>query len=166
MNSGFSGFAKNAQYTWDVMQMQWNIFLLKYDLDLQGRILKKLGWRGSVTRFLGSAATIGFLGFVITLSWTLWRRSHREDKALMTWRKFCARLEKSGVARRLNEGPLQFAERAARMKPGKSKEIHAIAALFTQIRYGTGITPGAGAGSGTASAAVKKFRSSVRRFSL
>jgi transglutaminase-like putative cysteine protease len=156
MNKGFSGFMKKTQYAWDLMQMQWNMFLLKYDLDLQGRLLKKIGWNGSATRFLGTVAALGFLVFMTVLSWTLWSRSHREDKVLVAWRRFCLQLEKAGVVRRVNEGPLQFAKRAASQKPEKSQEIHDIASQFVQVRYGKA--------GGTMT--VKQFRSSVRRFSL
>ena len=56
--------------------------------------------------------------------------------ALAAWRRFTARLARRGIAWQPWEGPLAFAERAARQAPVHAASIEAIAVLYARLRYG------------------------------
>jgi hypothetical protein len=68
-------------------------------------------------------------------AWIL-RNRLRVDPALAAWRRFTARLARRGIAWQPWEGPLAFADRAARQSPSHAKSISEIAALYARLRYG------------------------------
>ena len=69
------------------------------------------------------------------LLWAL-RRVARPDPVQRAWRVFCRKLSAKGVERAPQEGPRDYAERAARMLPGARRAILRIAALYISLRYG------------------------------
>jgi MoxR-like ATPase len=70
-------------------------------------------------------------------AWIL-RNRLRVDPSLAAWRRFTARLAKRGIAWRSWEGPLAFAERAAKQMPVHAEAIAEIAALYARLRYAPG----------------------------
>lgn len=156
MHSGLSGMFRKVQNTWDVMQVKWNMFLVNYDFDFQTKILKKLGLGNLRMAELAGIAVAGIVIFVLTVIWRLKRKSNRQDSVIRAWRKFCMTLEKSGLAKKSNEGPYDFAIRAMRERPTKSAEIQYIVTSFIEIRYGQYPT----------SSKRRRFRRLARHFSL
>lgn len=121
---------------WDAAQMKWNGFLLRYDFDYQKSLMDRIGLK-NVSRWIFFLwVAVGVLLFIAALHWSLRRKAIKEDPVLIAWRKFCTRMEKSGIARINNEGPLAFAERAAKLRPDKQREIKEIAQVFVDLRYG------------------------------
>lgn len=154
MKTGVKGFVTKVQNAYDVAQMNWNMFLMKYDSDFQEKVVKKLGIEISARWFLAAFVAGGILLFFAVIAWSLRRKTRRDDPAVMIWRKFCSSLERKGMSRGLNEGPMDFAERAVKFRPEKSREIRAIAQSYARIRYGMGATP----------SEAKAFRREVRLF--
>ena len=71
------------------------------------------------------------------ISLTAWvlRNRRRVDPAFAAWRRFAARLASRNVVWRDWEGPLAFADRAARSIPAHADTIREIADLYARLRY-------------------------------
>ena len=70
------------------------------------------------------------------LAWFAARRK-RQERALTLWDDACRRLARAGLPRLGYEGPLAFAERAARRWPQFEIAFRAIGESFAALRYGT-----------------------------
>jgi hypothetical protein len=93
--------------------------------------MRNTDWRGLVAMLF----TVLGITTVLLLAWSL-RRVARADPIQRAWRAFCAKLAARGVERSANEGPRDFAERAARALPSARRAILRIAALYIALRYG------------------------------
>ena len=145
----------NAQLAWDAVQMKWNAFLMEYDLSYQLELLTRLGFRNASILLLIASLASGLLVIAIIFVVVLRVRSRRSDPVLETWNRFCVRLGRSGIHRALNEGPLDFTERAASANPKAADQIRAIGRSYMQLRYG----------KPDGSNSVSAFKAQVRRFS-
>jgi len=138
LNGQLAVSLRQIQLAIDSLQMKWNAFLLAYDFNYQLQVLANLGINQAGVFFLSAvvgACILALAGFII---WLNSRRSRKTDPTVREWRRFCAMLEKAGINREFNEGPLHFAERASRALPAKAGEIRTIARRFAELRYGTG----------------------------
>jgi hypothetical protein len=82
-------------------------------------------------------AVLTVLCGMVMLGLTAWilRNRMRVDPSLAAWRRFTARLAKRGITWQAWEGPLAFAERAAKQMPAHAAAIAEIAALYARLRY-------------------------------
>ena len=63
------------------------------------------------------------------------RRRERLDPARRLYDRFCARLARRGITRRPQEGPADFARRAAGERPDLAEAIHAVTDAYIAWRY-------------------------------
>jgi transglutaminase-like putative cysteine protease len=173
LSSGFSGddlrrrldgpighWLRKAEQAWDVVQMQWNMFLISYDFDYQLELLRSLGIQHGSRALLFGALALGLLLSGSVVMWILRRRSEpRADPVLKEWHEFSRRLERFGLERRSNEGPMSYAERVAAAFPQRKDEIQKISEKFIALRYGE-VPPE------KTRAARAELRQSVRGFSI
>lgn len=145
-----------AALAWDAVQMKWNSFLTDYDFEFQKSFLENFGLKNMTRWTLFSMSAFGVLLFSLIMNLVLRKRAKHIDPVLLSWRRLCQKLERAGVSRSANEGPLDFTERAARLLPRFAPELQALGQRFAEIRYGD---------SPSASDA-KLFRQSVRQLSL
>jgi protein-glutamine gamma-glutamyltransferase len=143
---------------WDALQMKWNAFLISYDFDYQVSLLGLLGFTHGLLAIMLLGLFGGLFIFAIGMFWFLRRRALIEDPALMEWRRFCRTLQKAGIERGPNEGPLNFSERAAHLRPDRAGEIARIAQTYMSLRYGLSEEFDRNE--------FQKFRQSVRGFSI
>ena len=156
LDGGLGALFRKAELAWDVVQMNWNMFLIRYDFEYQLELLKELGIEHGSRALLFGALVLGLLFTGTTISWALRRRSASgEDPALKEWRGFSRKLERIGLERRSNEGPRTYAARLARALPERKSEIESIAEKFIALRYGN-----------EPKATLADLRQSVRRFSI
>jgi transglutaminase-like putative cysteine protease len=132
---GDRAWLKELRHRLDAVTNGWNQWVLGYNPQRQRDLLATLGlnepdWRGMT-------AILSVLCGGVMLGLTAWilRRRQRVDPALAAWRRFTARLARHGVAWQPWEGPLTFAERAARLAPNQAPAIAEIAALYARLRY-------------------------------
>jgi protein-glutamine gamma-glutamyltransferase len=143
---------------WDALQMKWNAFLISYDFDYQVSLLGLLGFTHGLLTIMLLGLFGGLFIFAIGIFWVLRRRALTEDPALMEWRRFCRTLQKDGIERGVNEGPLNFSKRAAHLRPDRAGEIAQIAQTYMSLRYGLSEEFDRNE--------FQKFRQSVRGFSI
>jgi hypothetical protein len=115
--------------------------VLGYNPQRQRDLLASLGLREPDWRSM--TAILSILSGVVLLVLTVWilRNRQRVDPALTAWRRFTARMARLGIVWQAWEGPLQFAERAARLTPQHARDIVEIAALYAGLRYGPNPRP-------------------------
>lgn len=146
---------RQMRMSWDLFNNNWNQWVLGYNQERQSRFLSRFhagleSWRGMAAALVGGIATL-LLGIAAGM---LWRRPHRsDDAALAAYESFCARLARRGIVRLSQEGPVDFAARASRLRPDLGAQIAHITSLYVSLRYsshrGTGLS---------------KLRRAVRRF--
>jgi transglutaminase-like putative cysteine protease len=129
------------RHQWEAAAHKWNVWVLGYNPERQRDLMSRMGmrnadWRGLVAILF----TVLGITTVFLLAWSL-RRVTRPDPVQRAWRAFCSKLAARGIERSSNEGPRDFAERAARSLPSARRAILRIAALYIGLRYGREASP-------------------------
>jgi transglutaminase-like putative cysteine protease len=127
---------RTLRYQWEAAAHKWNVWVLGYNPERQRDLMSSIGLRDADWRSL-TATLFTALG-IMTLLLLLWSLSRlaRPDPVQRAWRAFCLKLAAKGVERSPNEGPRDFAERAARALPAARRAILRITALYISLRYG------------------------------
>jgi protein-glutamine gamma-glutamyltransferase len=127
----------NMRFNLDMLNHQWNQWVLGYDTERQFAFLTRLGmedisWQSMAIKLLiGVAILVGL--FALILLRKLYAR--QTDSAQALYLKFCKKLARAGIERAAHEGALDFAARAARSKPQLAAAINAITARYLALRY-------------------------------
>jgi len=124
-------------FAWDAVANSWNQWVLGYTPERQTRLLTDAGfgaatWQTLATLLMGVAAAV-----VAVLALLILRRLRAmpSDPVARTWLAFCRKLARRGTRRRADEGPRDFARRAASEQPGVESKIADIAELYITLRY-------------------------------
>lgn len=124
---------------WDAANTYWNDWVLGYGPEIQTALLQSLGvarphWTKLVAMCIALIAVF-LTGLAIYLAWT-YRSEGRKDNASRYFHQFCRKLTRASVApRRPNEGPSDFARRAAESIPDASDTIEEITDAYVKARY-------------------------------
>jgi transglutaminase-like putative cysteine protease len=130
------GWLKNLQLAIDAINHQWQRNVVQFNRDRQRALWREwkldafAPWQVAVA--VASAIVVWALA---VLAWLAARRSRRE-RALALWQDACRRLARAGLPKEAHEGPLAFAERAARRWPQFQIAFRAIGQSFAALRYG------------------------------
>jgi transglutaminase-like putative cysteine protease len=127
---------KELRYRLDAVTNGWNQWVLGYNPQRQRDLLASLGLNEPDWRSMTAVLSVLCGVVMLALSGWILRNRMRVDPTFAAWRKFTTRLARRGVAWQLWEGPLTFAERAAKQAPIHSESIREIAALYARLRYG------------------------------
>jgi transglutaminase-like putative cysteine protease len=128
---------RTLRFTWDAMANSWNQWVLGYTPDRQMKLLNDVGFATATWRTLAlllmtvAAAVIGVLALLVLSK----LRFATRDPVTRAWSAFCRKLARRGTSRRPEEGPLDFARRAAAEQPPLALRIAAIAELYAELRY-------------------------------
>ncbi|MBK7249517.1 MAG: DUF3488 domain-containing transglutaminase family protein [Gammaproteobacteria bacterium] len=125
------------RFRWDAANTWWQQHVVGFDLRSQLALLGVLGFaRADLQQLVAvlAAVTLGWL------AWILWEtrrtaRVPRRDALARAWLGCCAALAPI-AARRAHEGPLAYAGRIARARPGLGAELHDLAAAYARLRFG------------------------------
>ena len=130
------GWLKNLQLAIDAINHRWQRNVVQFNRDRQRALWREwkldafAPWQVAV-----AVAAAIVVWAVAVLAWLAARRSRRE-RALALWQDACHRLARAGLPREAYEGPLAFAERAARRWPQFQIAFRAIGQSFAALRYG------------------------------
>ena len=121
---------------WDAVNHGWNQWVLGFDRDQQNKLLRALGikdmsWQNLLTILISAMITL----IAIITAVVLLKRPRQQDPVQRQYLHFCNKLAKLGVIREINEGPLDFAQRACEELPQQCERISAITQLYVEIRY-------------------------------
>jgi transglutaminase-like putative cysteine protease len=127
----------------DAMQANWNSWVLGYGATRQRQVLSRFGLDSSSAGSLVLTLTLLVTLLLAALAAWLFRRRTRRDPVRGLYDTFCARLARRGITRRPEEGPRDFALRAAAQRPEIASTIHAITDAYVALRYaGSHADPG------------------------
>jgi transglutaminase-like putative cysteine protease len=133
---------KELRYRLDAVTNGWNQWVLGYNPQRQRDLLASLGLKEPDWRSMTAVLSVLCGGVMLGLTAWILRNRLRVDPALAAWRRFTAQLARRGIAWQAWEGPLAFAERAARQIPNHADAIMAIAGLYARLRYAPDPKPG------------------------
>ncbi len=123
--------------TWDMINSQWNEWVLGYGPETQFKVLESLGLDGANWRQLVFALGLALIAFLVVLTAFLtWQfRPRQPDAAARLYDKFCRKAAKAHVIRQRHEAPVVFAERLGSKRPDLEPAVTGITNLYVQIRY-------------------------------
>ncbi|MDR3410871.1 MAG: DUF3488 and transglutaminase-like domain-containing protein [Formivibrio sp.] len=138
MLRGDGNWIKTVRLQLDVLVNGWNQWVIGFDAERQRDFLRRLGIDDFLSAqylgwLLGGAGLI--LGGFALLALSP-RRLPLRDPAARAYQRFCRKLAARGVVREAQEGPLDFARRAAAALPAQAGQIEAITADYLAVRYG------------------------------
>jgi transglutaminase-like putative cysteine protease len=132
-----SSWLLNLRFNLDMINHQWNQWVLGYDPERQFAFLTRLGmedvsWQKmAINLLIGVALLVGL--FSLLLLRHLYKPS--SDPAQILYLRFCRKLARAGTGRAAHEGPQDFAKRAANIHPQLAPAIHSITAHYLSMRY-------------------------------
>jgi transglutaminase-like putative cysteine protease len=149
------GLLSDLRQRWDVLGHWWTRAVIEFNAlrqrDLVDRSgLQRLGAFALVVLLVG----VGGAALVLAGALGFRRRRAQRDAVLFAWRALCHGLQRSGLERRVNEGPVDFAARAAVAFPDHAAAIRSVSGDFVALRY---------AGRESDAAAVERFSLAARR---
>ncbi len=150
----------NALLAWDSLDQQWNQAVLGYDAEQQLNLLQRFNL-GDLDILGGTVLTLASVFSLLAIGMAGARfltrgRAVRSDPARELYALFCARLARAAkVVRQDNEGPLDFARRAAQALPAQANDIRRITDLYVASRYAADAGE---RGLGTFAREVRRFR--------
>jgi transglutaminase-like putative cysteine protease len=122
---------------WDALNSMWTDWVLGYGPERQLALLARLGlpnadWRALVVGLVVLVALI-MGGLALWLAWRL--RPPPEPEVARLYREFCRRMAKTGLERRPQEGPQDFAARIAARRPALAAAAERVTRLYLALRY-------------------------------
>lgn len=128
---------KRLNLQWDVVNYDWNQWVLGYNQQRQMEFLAKLAgsrmdW-GDMALWLTGLLT-AIVGVIS--AFMLREALPKNDPVQIAWLRFRKKLARAGVAIFPHEGPRDFTQRAARQLPHLAEHIQSIGALYLAMRYG------------------------------
>jgi hypothetical protein len=132
-----SAWLMQLRMTWDTLNNDWNQWVLGYGQERQYDLLSRLGFEMASWKELtvGMAAGVGALLLAFS-GFMLWRRVPvGADPAAVIYQRFCRKLARTGIVRQPNEGPTDFAQRTAMLRPDLALSAASISALYIALRY-------------------------------
>jgi len=134
--SGASMLTHRLTLAWDMLNAEWNEWVLAYGPDNQTAFLRWLGMEQPNLRkmllTLVGIVTLMLLGLAVLLAWRY--RPPKRDAAGELFHRFT---QKSGVQPKRGEAPLAYIERALELNPQLGGSALAIVNLYLKTRYGS-----------------------------
>jgi len=134
------GVLANLRFAWQVMNSQWDQWVIGYNMDRQRQFFSQLGFPSIDWQTLGiwlmAAAIVITAG--VTAGMMIRERPKRLEASLAAWNRFCAKLAASGLPRAPHEGPLDYLARVRKAKPEVGDEAGEITRRYVEARYGAG----------------------------
>lgn len=124
------------RYQWEAVSNAWNQRVLGYDTERQRALLARIGFErvdATTLAVILSLATAALFG--VLYLWAI-RQRRAQDPLERQWARFCTRMARQGLGREPWEGPLDYADRLARARPGQADALRTICASYASLRYG------------------------------
>ncbi|MFA6901739.1 MAG: DUF3488 and transglutaminase-like domain-containing protein [Gallionellaceae bacterium] len=127
----------NIRFNLDMLNHQWNQWILGYDTERQFAFLTRLGMEDISWQKMAINLLTGVALTVLLLAILLLRKLYirKIDTAHLLYLKFCKKLSRGGLMRAAHEGPQDFAARASMDMPQHAGAIRRITDLYLAMRY-------------------------------
>jgi len=127
---------KSLRLHWDAINYQWQRGVVGFNVGRQQDLLRDFGLDNAhPVQLVVVIAVMAFAWGLALLGLSRLRRA-QIDPEVALWSRVCRRLARAGLARRPDEGPLDFAERAAAHWPRWSSLIRRIGETYARLHYG------------------------------
>ena len=127
---------REMRYRLDAITNGWNQWVLGYSTQSQQKMLSYFGVKSPDWRTLAVASSVLVAVFMGVLAlWAAWPQ-RRLDGLSAAWGRLGRKLARRGLAHQPWEGPLSYADRITAARPELRDDIHEIANLYAQLRYG------------------------------
>jgi len=127
---------KSLRLHWDSINYQWQRGIVGFNIDRQRDFLREFGLDSArPVQLVAIIAAMAFAWVIPVLALSRVRRT-RADAEVALWARACRRLARAGLARRPDEGPLDYVERAALRWPQWADLFLLIGTSYAQLRYG------------------------------
>ncbi len=132
----------NLRFVWDVINTQWNRWVLGYSTTRQKTLFAKIGLKAGTRKGLAAAvilatAAMGLISLFYFLSLSKKAAAER-DVIQKAYLAFCAKLMRRGFARKPSQGPLDYAWMVAAARRDLNPSVIDIVNLYIRLRYGRG----------------------------
>ncbi len=141
---------------WDAANTAWNRWVMAYGPERQLRFLQRLGFSAPSSTQVAVVLVVGVGLVLVLLAITLFRTRRKSDPVAAVYQRLNSKLAKRGLARQPYEGPMDFYQRVAAVRPELRLELKPIIDLYVHLRYG-------GADSADL---VARFKARVRRLNV
>ena len=137
------GVLSSIRFAWQLVNSQWDQWVVGYNVDRQKQFLSRLGmgtsidWRSLAMWLVGGTFLVGGL---IAVGLLLRDLPKRGEASLVAWRRFCQKLAGIGLARASHEGPLDYLARVVQVRPELEGAASEITQRYVDARYGSGAT--------------------------
>jgi hypothetical protein len=140
INADRFGLLANLHFAWQVMNSQWDQWVVGYNMDRQRQFFSQMGMPDVDWRTLGFWLMVAIfaVGTAVAIGLLVHDRPPRREATLVAWDRFCAKLAASGLARLPHEGPLDYLMRVKATRPPLSDEVEEITRRYIDARYGPG----------------------------
>lgn len=133
-----TGWLMPLRLTWDLVNNQWNQWVLGYNQERQRQFLARLNpflatWQGMVSGLAAAGGVLLLLMAVLAVP-RLARR--KVDPVKRLYARYCQRLRQCGIEHGVAEGAADFARRAEELRPDLAEPIRQISQLYLALRYG------------------------------
>jgi protein-glutamine gamma-glutamyltransferase len=120
--------------TWDYANISWYYWVNDFRRERQAQLLERLG----ITNW--ALAVMIFVPLQLVLLYLLFQARARRPRDVVRrlYDSYCAKLERAGITRAPDEGPLTLAERVRARRPDLAPSVDAITRLYVRLRYGRG----------------------------
>ena len=131
------GWVKSVQLAIDAINYQWRRNVIEFNRDRQRSLWRDWKLDAYASWQIVAAVLLAVLAWAgAVLGWITARR-RRGGRAVVLWNGLCRRLARAGLPRPAWEGPIAYAQRAARRWPQFDIAFRAIGESFAALRYGS-----------------------------
>ena len=147
---------RQLRLTWDLMANTWNQWVLGYTPERQRLFLSRVGiddatWDTLAVILVGASFVVVLVLLVFLLRSV---RTRVRDPVRIAYLRFCEKMRNQGLPREPAEGPVDYAQRLARLRPDLEPAVAVITNLYIALRYGTGAS----------ATALRELQQEVKRF--
>jgi transglutaminase-like putative cysteine protease len=137
--NGSGALIDGLRLGWDAVSTRWEAWFSSYSRLEQKALLKRLGipldgLKGVLVYFLGLCALpLSILAFYAAVQFR--RAAAKSDRVGRCYELFLRKLRKQGLSRGPGQGPVDFAEEVARLRPDLAAAAEEITALYIRLRF-------------------------------
>jgi transglutaminase-like putative cysteine protease len=130
-----NSFIRNATFLYDSFQNRWNQWVIGYDQKKQYDLLKSLGLENSSPSNLILLLVICLTLTAMIISWfILTKNTVEKDRVQHHYNLLCKKLQRQGIQRNLNEGPVDFENRIYDEQALSDRTKHDLMFIFKAYR--------------------------------
>ncbi len=148
---------RQLRFTWDLMANTWNQWVLGYTPERQRQLLIGMGI-DDATWYTLTVVMVALAGLIVVIlaAFILRRlKARAHDPVRKAYFQFCDKLQRKGLPRAADEGPVDYARRLERARPDLALPVGGITQLYVMLRYG----------AETSNSALNELRHQVKQFS-